>query len=220
MRRKTNLHHRLWYVRRRGKRIKAYIAIIVIISILILLFSFIEKRLRIGMDQISQYRVKSIVTNVIGNAVRENFPEDMNYADIASINRDQYGSITSIETDVAKLNSIFADVSLSVQNRLSDLGDEKISIPLGAVLGETVFAARGPKINIKIIPIGSVETDFRSEFSSAGINQTRHSIYILLKTEVGVAIPFIEKKTVVTTSLPVTETVIVGDVPDYYIDIN
>lgn len=219
MRRKTNLYHRLWYVRRNSNRIRAYVMIVFVLIILTILLYFIEKRLSMGINQISEYRVKSIVTRVVGNAVSENFPEDIDYSDIVSISKDENGNITSIQTDIAKLNRIFANVSLSVQNQLSDLSDEKISIPLGAVLGETIFAARGPKIDFRIIPVGSVETDFKSEFSSAGINQTRHRIYILFKTEMGVAIPFVEKKTIVTTSLPVAETVIVGDVPDYYIDI-
>ena len=179
-----------------------------------------DKRLRIGMNQISEYRVKSIVSRVVSNAVSENFPEDINYEDIVSITRDENGTITSIQTDIGKLNRIFANVSRSVQSQLSDLSDERISIPLGAVFGQTIFAARGPKINIRVIPIGSVETDFKSEFSSAGINQTRHRIYILFNVEMGVAIPFVEKKTVITTSLPVAETVIVGEVPNYYVDID
>lgn len=218
MRRKTNLYHRLWYVRRNGKRIKAYILITIVVIVLILFLSFIEKRLRIGMSQISEYRVKAIVTRVVGSEVNENFPDNIYYTDIVTISKDKNGNITSIQTDVAKLNRIFANVSQGIQNQLSNLEDEKISIPLGAMLGEHIFAASGPDINIRIIPIGSVETDFKSEFTSAGINQTRHRIYILFKTEVGVAIPFIQKKTVITTSLPVAETVIVGEVPSYYID--
>lgn len=219
MRRKSNLYHRLWYVKRNKKKYKTYVVIVFILAILIILLSYIDKRLRMGINQISEYRVKSIVSKVVANAVGENFPEDIDYDDIVSISRDENGVITSVQTDIAKLNRIFANVSRSVQTQLSELSDEKISIPLGAVLGETVLAARGPKINIRIIPIGSVETDFRSEFSSAGINQTRHRIYIIFKVEMGVAIPFVERKTVVTTSLPVAETVIVGEVPYYYIDI-
>ena len=156
---------------------------------------------------------------MVSDAVSENFPEEIDYNDIVTITRDENGIITSIQTDIGKMNRIFANVSRSVQTQLSELSDERISIPLGAVFGQTVFAARGPKINIRIMPVGSVETDFKSEFSSAGINQTRHRIYILFKVEMGVAIPFVEKKTVVTTSLPVAETVIVGDVPYYFIDI-
>lgn len=194
MRRKTNLYQRLWYVRRNRKRVKAYVAIVFIVITLILFLSFIENRLRASMAQISEYKVKSIITRVVGNAVSENFPDNIEYNDIATISKDESGNITSVQTDIAKLNRIFANVSLSVQDQLSGLDGEKISIPLGTILGEPIFAAWGPDINFKVIPTGSVETDFKSEFTSAGINQTKHRIYLLVKTEIGVGIPFMEKK--------------------------
>ncbi len=217
MRRKTNLYHRLWYVRH-NRKIESYVVIVLIVVILMLFLSFAENRLRVCMTEISEYRVKSIVTRVVGNAVNENFPENIDYSDIVTISKDENGKITSIQTEVAKLNRIFANVSLGIQEQMYSLEDEKISIPLGAIFGNSIFAARGPGINIKIIPAGSVEMDFKSEFTSAGINQTRHRIYLLVNTEVGLVVPFVEKKTVIATSLPVAETVIVGDVPDYYID--
>lgn len=219
MRRKANLYHRLWYIKHSRKRVKVYIMIGIVVIFLILILSFIENRLRNGMEKISEYRVKSIVTRAVGSAVNENFPENIGYNDIVTISKAENGTITSIQTDVAKLNRIFAKVSISVQDKLSDLEKEKISMPLGAILGDQIFATEGPNINIGIIPYGSVETDFKSEFNSAGINQTRHRIYILVRTEVGVGIPFIEKKTVVITSLPVAETVIVGEVPENYINV-
>lgn len=219
MRRKANLYHRLWYIKHRRKRVNVYIVIGIVVIFLILILSFVENRLRNSMEKISEYRVKSIVTRAVGSAVNENFPDNIGYNDIVTISKGENGTITSIQTDVAKLNRIFAKVSLSVQDKLSDLEKEKISMPLGAILGEPMFATEGPNINIGIIPYGSVETDFKSEFNSAGINQTRHRIYILVRTEVGVGIPFIEKKTVVITSLPVAETVIVGEVPKSYINV-
>jgi len=83
---------------------------------------------------------------------------------------------------------------------------------------KSLFAAGGPKINVRVIPTGSVETDFESEFVSAGINQTRHRIYLEVKTTVGIVVPFTDKKTEITTRIPVAETVIIGDVPEFYID--
>lgn len=219
MRRKTNLYHRLWYIKHGRKRYRVYIVLGILLVLLILMLSFIENRLSIGMEKIAEYRVKSIVTRAVSSAVDENFPENINYNDIVSISKAENGKITSIQTDVGKLNRIFAKVSLSVQDKLSELEKEKISIPLGAILGNRLFATEGPNINLGIIPYGNVETDFKSEFNSAGINQTKHRIYLLVRTEVGVGIPFIEKKTVVTTSLPVAETVIVGEVPGSYINV-
>lgn len=217
MRRKTNLYHRLWYVRH-NRKIECYVVIVLMVFILILFLSFVEKRLRVCMTEFSEYRVKSIVTRVVGNAVNDNFPDNIDYNDIVTISKDENGRITSIQTEVARLNRLFANVFLDIQEQLSGLENEKLTIPLGAIFGNSIFAASGPGIKVKVIPAGSVEMDFKSEFTSAGINQTRHRIYLLVNTEVGVVVPFNQKKTVIATSMPVAETVIVGEVPNYYVD--
>lgn len=218
MRRKANLYRRLWYLKRNKKRINIYIIIAIIIIGLVLAAIFAEGRVRQSIIAISEYRTKSIINNVVSNAVNDNFHDNINYEEIVVIYRDENDRINSIQTDIVKLNRIYADLSLDIQERLSELKDERISIPLGTVFGESLFAASGPRINVKVIPAGSVETDFKSEFMSAGINQTRHRIYLEVKTSVGIAIPFMGKKTEITTRIPVAETVIIGDIPDYYIE--
>ncbi len=218
MRRKTNLHHRLWYVRRNRGRLYIYVITVIILIVLMMFFFFVEKRMRRSLTELSEYKTKAIVTQIVSSAVNNNFPENVNYDEIVIVNRDSNDRITSIQTDIAKLNRIFSNVSLDIGNELSNLGHEKVSIPLGAVLGDSLFAANGPGIGVRIIPAGSVETDFVSEFTSAGINQTKHRIFMKVKTDVGVVVPFMERKTVVITSIPVAETIIVGNVPEYYFD--
>jgi sporulation protein YunB len=120
--------------------------------------------------------------------------------------------------DVGELNRIFSKVTIIIQEELDALEDKKIEIPIGVLTGNSIFSAKGPRISIKVIPAGSVETDFRSEFISAGINQTKHRIYFLVKTKVSIVVPFTNKTTEVTTSIPIAETVIVGDVPQYYMN--
>lgn len=219
MSRKTNLYRRLWYLKRNRRRVHIYIIIAIILIVLMLFISFVEGRMRRSLMEISEYRTKSIITNVVSSAVNSSFPDNINYEEIVVINRDENDRINSIQTDIVKLNRIFANLSLDIQNGLSGIKDEKISIPLGVILGNSLFSARGPDIDVRVIPSGSVETDFKSEFTSAGINQTRHRIYLQVKTNVGIVVPFMEKKAEVTTSIPVAETVIIGDVPDYYMNI-
>ncbi|GAE89842.1 sporulation protein YunB [Acetivibrio straminisolvens] len=218
MRRKTNLYRRLWYWKRSRARFNTYIIIAIIIIVLALIIAFAEGRIRRSIMEISEHRTKAIINRTVSRAVNDNFHDNVNYDEIVIINRDENDRIDSIQTDIVKLNRIYSDLSLDIQNRLSELKDERISIPLGAVFGDSLFAASGPRINVKVIPTGSVETDFKSEFVSAGINQTKHRIYLEVKTIVGIAVPFTAKKTEITTSIPVAETVIIGDVPEFYIN--
>ncbi|NLD49426.1 MAG: sporulation protein YunB [Clostridiaceae bacterium] len=216
MRRKTNLHHRLWYVGRNRRRIYFCLTLAVIIMVFLVLMCFIEKRMRTSLDEFSQYRTKALITGIVSDAVNKNFPDSLIYEEIVIVNRDSSDRITSVQTNIAMLNRIFSNVSSDIQKELSSLKNEKITIPLGSILGNSMLAAEGPEVGVKIIPAGSVETDFKSEFTSAGINQTNHRIYMTVKTNVGIVIPFVQNKSEITTNIPIAETVIVGEVPEFY----
>ncbi|NLP13724.1 MAG: sporulation protein YunB [Clostridium sp.] len=216
MRKRTNNYRRLWYLKRNRKRLRLYIVLAAIFIFIVVFIFLAESKIRHSVIEISEHKTKSIINNVVSNAVNENFPDSINYEDIIIINRDERNRINSIQTDIVRLNKIFANLSLDIQENLSELKNQRISIPIGVIFGNSVFSAEGPNIGVKVIPSGSVETDFKSEFTSAGINQTRHRIYLEVKTMVGIVIPFTKKNTEIITCIPVAETVIIGDVPYYY----
>ena len=67
--------------------------------------------------------------------------------------------------------------------------------------------------------MGSVNASFASEFTSAGINQTRHRILINTSVYISVMLPTGSAGTEVISEAVIAETVIVGDVPDSYTNI-
>lgn len=74
----------------------------------------------------------------------------------------------------------------------------------------------GPRLTVKIIPVGTVNTDYKTEFLSSGINQTRHRIYIEIKSKMSVVAPFTNETVEVITNVNVAETVLIGNVPDTF----
>lgn len=60
---------------------------------------------------------------------------------------------------------------------------------------------------------GSVESDFKSSFESGGINQTVHTLYVTVRADVSVIMPFGSFPETVETSVLAGETVIVGAAP-------
>lgn len=137
------------------------------------------------------------------------------YSDITVVSRDSSGRITGISSNSDKINRL---QSLYIKNVLSALSDNKkatISIPLGNLTGSIFLSGRGPSIKLIMIPTGSVEADIKSEFSAAGINQTKHTLYINAKISVRALFPF-SSKTTSEVKIPVSETVIVGDIPTFY----
>lgn len=216
--RNSILYHRLWYIKRRNtKRVRIYLRLAAIFIILTLLVSYANKKLLPYLVELSEFKAESIISAAVINTVDEIFSGNINYNDLVVLSRDKNGSITSIETNVVKLNRLTSMISRGIQEKLIQFSKDRISIPFGTLSGSAILAGIGPDLHVDIKPCGSVETDFRSEFTSEGINQTRHRIYITVRTKVSIVVPLFSKKSEVAASIPIAETVIVGSVPDIYI---
>jgi len=193
MRRKAKHYRRLWYFKRNRAKIKTYIIIAIIIISLALVIIFAESRLRRSILQISEYRTKSIINHVVSKAVNESFHENINYDEIVIINRDENDRIDSIQTDIVKLNRIYAICLLTFKKSFWSFLKRKYQFLWGGIR-EIFICCRRTENQCQGDSTGSVETDFESEFVSAGINQTRHRIYLEVKTTVGIVVPFTDKK--------------------------
>ncbi len=79
-----------------------------------------------------------------------------------------------------------------------------------------MLAGRGPGIKITISSVGDVETDLRSEFTSQGINQTLHRVYLQVKCQVNILTPFDNMSREITNQVLLMENVIVGNIPNTY----
>lgn len=209
------------FPRKRAKRkpvnIKGWLIIVVVFILMILIGSILEKNALVYINEVGEYKINSLVAMAVNNAISNGFDENISYRDIVSIRSDADGKISSIETDVVKLNRISAKISSEIQDKLLELDDQRIGIPAGVLLGNTILSGSGPSIMVKIKPYGIVETKFKSEFTSAGINQTRHRIYLQIKTKEKIVSPPIYEKTEVMTEIPFTESIIVGSVPEVYL---
>ncbi len=89
-------------------------------------------------------------------------------------------------------------------------------MPFGSFTGFKLLAGRGPGVKIKISTIGEVETDLRSEFTSQGINQTLHRVYLQVKCNVNILTPFDNISREITNQVLLMENVIVGNIPNTY----
>jgi len=117
------------------------------------------------------------------------------------------------------INRLKANVTLSVVEELEEMGIASLRVPLGTLLGNEITSGRGPLVEIRFYPIGYVQTDLRSEFTGAGINQTRHQIMLDSHVRMRAVIPGYTIQTDVATSYGIAETIIVGSIPDVYANI-
>lgn len=192
--------------------IKLKLAIIVVImSILAVLF---DRQMRPLVKSVVFNQAQTVSTKVINQVVADELSRlDIDYSDIVDIQKDDDGKILAISTDMKKVNSLKSFMTMSIQEKLNSMDIPKVKIPVGTFTGTEILNGRGPKISIDVSTSGCVDVDFKSEFVSAGINQTKHRLYLNVSTEVFALIPGYPVATVVSTSILIAETIIVGEVP-------
>lgn len=164
---------------------------------------------------LSDTRAKAIALKATNEAVMERIGK-IEYENLIKVTTNANGMVTSLNADVIEMNKLSTEITTDIQKKLLTMEDTDIQIPLGRFLGLSVFSGYGPRITVKAIPTGNVSVDFKTEFKSEGINQTRHRIYLEIKTSVRMVAPFISDVVPFETNMTVAETVVVGDIPDSY----
>ena len=189
-------------------------AIFFTISILI---SFITVTNYIEPTLIELCRVKAESLGIsISHRVVEEVMKNVGYLDLIILDRDETGKMMALRANVIEMNRIASEVSLAIQEKNNEIEATHVQIPIGNFTGNSLLAGMGPKIKVKIIPTGTVNVEFKTEFLSSGINQTRHRVFLEVKSKMGIVAPFVSKRVEVITELNVAETVLVGEVPETY----
>ena len=110
-------------------------------------------------------------------------------------------------------------MSGAILKGLSESDDIKVKIPFGNILGLPILLNIGPKIEYNLAPVSNVRVRFEDSFKSAGINQTQFSVNLIVDTEILYAISAYQSKISTTSTIPVVQLVLVGEIPDNYANI-
>lgn len=162
-------------------------------------------------------RVSNSVNRLVNEAVYDAIDSgDIQYDELITLQKDANGNIAALQSNMAAFNRLQADISGDVLDRLSQVSDTELAIPLGTLTGSALLAGRGPKFRVRMQSIGSCTAHFENAFDHAGINQTTHSILLYVDVSVTILLPGFSTFTKVSNAFSVAETVIVGAVPDTY----
>lgn len=178
---------------------------------------FLELHFRPAMLTLAQTRAIALATQAIHQSVQQALEENVKLRDMVAVQQDQQGRVVLIRPDTVELNRMASDLSLRALAALQALAAEKIRLPLGLVAGSPFLANLGPQLSMTIVPVGTVRMEVQDTFEQAGINQTRHRVQIEATAQVHIIVPFVSKSVEVRTQIPAVEYVIVGDVPETYV---
>lgn len=166
----------------------------------------------------STAKVRSLSQRAVENVVWQVLSDSAIYDTLINITRDENGKILAVSSNSAIVNMLALELAEKAQDSLSQMGASGVDIPIGSFSGMPIFTGRGPIINIKMLPIGTIYCKFFSSFTAAGINQTNHRVYLRVLTSVSVILPMANQTIDTETQLMISESIIVGEIPDTYLN--
>lgn len=193
------------------------IGLVAVLVGMILIATTTEHALRPVIKRVAESRANSVATQFINTAVNEQLTKmDLEYQDMVELERDEQGNILAVRTRMAAVNRFQTEISLAVQAAIDTYGAQRLNIPLGTLTGAALLDSRGPDVPLSITMTGSMDTVITSSFEEAGINQTRHQLLLTVSADTCAAVPWYGISTRVEVEFILTETVLVGKVPESY----
>lgn len=197
------------------EKIRKTIKTVLIVAIAIATLTHEIRIIEPIFNTICEKEAKSIATKICNNEATE-VMKKYEYDDLVTIMKDEKGNVNMVKANIIPINKIISDVAVEVQYELEAISSKEIPIKLGTFTGIKLLSGRGPNVNFKVFNEGSVLTDFKSEFTQAGINQTLHRMYLEIKCDISVLTPFSTVNEVIVNQIIIAENVIVGTTPNTY----
>ncbi|MFI3210420.1 MAG: sporulation protein YunB [Peptostreptococcaceae bacterium] len=201
------------------KRFIISMLFIFILSLFVGTFIYVDKSLTPAIKVLAETKAEEIANRSINKAVGEIISGNLDYNDLMITQINSEGKVSMIQSNTVFMNEIASEVALEIQNELKQVKSTTSYIPIGTALNSPILAKYGPQLKVTIEPIGTVYVDFMTEFEDAGINQTRHRIYLEVKARVNIVVPLTTQTKEVKSQVPICETIIIGDVPNSYVNV-
>lgn len=207
----------IWYKKRKKKPFKRFFSFVLILFIIvgaILYYNLVvlKQIFSICADYSYTYSTESV-----NSAVLISLEDSIRYSDLVVVEKNSNGDIVLMTTNSLKVNSINREVASATSSLLKHKLSNGIPVPLFAFTGISFLSGYGTKINLKTTNNVSVLCSFSSMFTAVGINQTLHSIYLNVESTVNIKVPFNNHQEKCVSQILISETILVGKVPDIYL---
>lgn len=210
--------------KRSPKRIKRVIpnrAVLVALLLCGLLF-YLDHTMSAVVDRSIINHKTNLGTSLLNEAIETALQQTQaapDPGDFITITYKQDQTVATIQTNTAHINHLNTVLTKQLLSTLRSMETQTLSLPLGSLTDSPLLQGRGPRVQFKFQPGGTMNTSIHSAFSSAGINQTNHQIYLDVAVEMACVGLLRQRKTTVTTRYLVAETIIVGEIPSSYSNI-
>lgn len=201
------------------KRLKTFgIILLLCLGVLIAGFFSLRSKYRLVIGDLAQTSVKNATSDLANDAVAQQIENgNIQYDRIVYFEKDINGRITALKTNIGEVNHLKTDILNIINGRILALDAADIGIPIGSLFLPEFFSGKGPAIPVHILAIRNSDATFSSNFIQAGINQTLHQLVMEINVEAAVLVLGETSTFQVSSQIVVAETVIVGEVPNTFI---
>lgn len=205
---------------RRRWNFKPLVIVLMLVALFTTPFTIVERNLKETILAMARVRAEQAAIRAVQEAVNEKLAKAVEYKDLIYIRTDNRGRVVLMQANTIKINNLAADTTLEIQKTLAKLEGTVIPIPIGQALNSKILASYGPEIKVTLVPMGTVKVKVEDDFQQAGINQTRHRLYLHVFSRVKIVIPLVSDTVEVASQIPIAETIIVGEVPQTHVDLD
>ena len=189
-----------------------------LLILMTVLFFVLRSSYREVISELAETQVRNTTSDLTNDAIAKQIAAGtIAYDRIVYFEKNLDGRITALKTNIGEVNRLKTDILNIINDEILALDTMDIGIPLGSLFFPEFFSGRGPSIPVHILSIRNSDANFTSHFSQAGINQVLHQLIMEVSMDVAVLVLGQSSRFTVTSEVVVAETVIVGDVPDTYL---
>ena len=203
-------------MRKRWKRKNTTILTIFFVFIIITIYYFFV--ISPVIKTYSAQETKAITEKAINTAVSNVINRTLSYDSLIDITYSASGEIQSFSANQYEINTITREIVKETQYQMKNLGEDGLPLNIGTLSGVPFFIGKGPKIMLKLVPIGVVSSNFDSNFSSVGINMTKHTLSLNINVHTSIVLPVQSFDVFSTNQVLLAESIIVGKVPEVYLN--
>lgn len=201
----------------KGRGRKGILLLLVCLALLVGMTLRLDAKLRPAIVELATAELETVINDAIDAVcVQDAADGEITYSNLIQLQYDQAGNLLGLTTDMAALNVLRADMTRNIGEKLGEMEQTPIQVPLGTASGVTLLSGLGPYIPVQVLSLESIAGYFESSFTSAGINQTRHQIEMVVSVQVMLLLPGSSCEKTFTNRITVAESILMGEVPSHY----
>lgn len=222
------------------KSTKLILSLVIVLILIMVSFLYINKKVSPVLINYAETEMKKLSNLIINRAISKQMTEELNFDNLFLIDKNSDGEINTIDFNPVVVNKVLSTCTATVQLNLKyieqgrldliDIPDALLTeyktdhlkqgviyqIPSGVVFNNSLLANLGPKIPVRLNLVGDIESNIHTKITDYGINNALVEVFVTIKVNEQVILPFISKTISVSTDIPVAIKLMSGKIPNSY----